>query len=47
MEEDIKSSQGKERHSHHNELHLGEDRRNWNKRNSTGDLRDKINRKRD
>lgn len=47
MEEDRKSSQGKERHSHQNELHLGEDRRNWNKRNSTGDLRNKINRKRD
>lgn len=46
MEEDRKSSQGKDRPSHHNELHLGEDRRNWNKKNSAGDLRDKINKKR-
>lgn len=29
MEEDRKTSQGKERHSHHQELHLGEDRRRW------------------
>lgn len=29
MEEDRKTSQGKARHSHHQELHLGEDRRRW------------------
>ncbi|KAE8810052.1 hypothetical protein D1007_13259 [Hordeum vulgare] len=46
MEEDRKTSQGKERHSHHQELHLGEDRRRWQKKNQGGDLRDKINKKR-
>ncbi|KAE8789185.1 hypothetical protein D1007_36671 [Hordeum vulgare] len=55
MEEDRKTSQGKERHSHHQELHLGEDRRrwqkknqggDWQKKNQGGDLRYKINRKR-
>lgn len=46
MEEDRKSSQGKDKHSHHQELHLGEDRRHWQKKHQGGDLRDKINRKR-
>lgn len=33
MEEDRKQNQGKERSSHHSELHLGGDRnRNWNKK---------------
>lgn len=50
MEEDRKHNQGKTRSSHHTELHLGEHRnnnKNWNKRKSDHDLRDKINFKRD
>uniref|UniRef100_A0ACD5TRT4 Uncharacterized protein n=1 Tax=Avena sativa TaxID=4498 RepID=A0ACD5TRT4_AVESA len=52
MEEDRKQNQGKERGSHHTELHLGEhrnnsNRKNWNKRRPDHDLRDKINFKRD
>ena len=52
MEEDRKQNLGKERGSHHTELHLGEHRNNnnWknsNKRKSDHDLRDKINFKRD
>jgi hypothetical protein len=52
MEEDRKLSQGKERNSHNSELHLGEEKnyenkKNWQRRNGKGDLRDKLNRKRD
>ena len=51
MEEDRRSTQGKERRSQHDELHLGEDKssskRNWQKRKYGTDLRDKINQKRD
>jgi hypothetical protein len=52
LEEDRKLSQGKERNSHNSELHLGEEKYNgnkkgWQKRNGKGDLRDKLNRKRD
>lgn len=46
MEEDRLASQGKEKDSSNHELHLGEERRNWNKRNPGKDLRDKLNRKR-
>jgi hypothetical protein len=46
MEEDRKSSQGKDKHSQNHELHLGEERRRWQKGRQGGDLRDKINRKR-
>ena len=52
MEEDRKFSQGKERNSNNSELHLGEERhnsnkRNWHKKKGKGDLRDKLNKKRD
>lgn len=51
MEEDRKLSQGKERNTHNSELHLGEEKgnnkRNWQKRKSNGDLREKLNKKRD
>lgn len=51
LEEDRnKLSQGKERNSNHFKLHLGEERfsnnkKNWQKRNNKGDLRDKLDKK--
>ncbi|WVZ89020.1 hypothetical protein U9M48_035482 [Paspalum notatum var. saurae] len=53
LDEDRKLSQGKNKSSNNSELHLGEERYNngnkkgWQKRKAKGDLRDKLNKKRD
>uniref|UniRef100_A0A0D9V2E6 CCHC-type domain-containing protein n=1 Tax=Leersia perrieri TaxID=77586 RepID=A0A0D9V2E6_9ORYZ len=51
MEEDIKLSEGKGKNSNHTELHLGEEKKNynkrsWQKRKPNDDLRETLNRKR-